>query len=61
LFLEHDDHEVAHGNLDELAADNASESYMLQEVSNSATVFQVSRTALTDIRSQTPMQNIGIK
>jgi zinc transporter 1 len=36
LLPEHDDHEVAHGNLDELAADHASENYMLQEVSNSA-------------------------
>jgi len=33
LLPEHEDHEVAHGNLD---ADHASENYMLQEVSNSA-------------------------
>jgi zinc transporter 1 len=36
LLPEHDDHEVAHGSLDELAADHASENYMLQEVSNTA-------------------------
>jgi len=35
IFLhEHDDHEVAHGNLDGLDADNASESYMLRETTN---------------------------
>ena len=33
---EHDDHEVAHGNLDDLVAENGSESYMLQEVSKNS-------------------------
>jgi zinc transporter 1 len=36
LLPEHDDHDVAHGSLGELAADHASENYMLQEVSKSA-------------------------
>jgi zinc transporter 1 len=39
LLTEHDDHEVAHGNLDELAVGNASENNLLPEVSN--TLFEV--------------------
>lgn len=37
---EHDDHEVAHGNLDEPVADNGSEIYILQEVSNTSLEIQ---------------------
>jgi hypothetical protein len=34
LLTEHDDHEVAHGNLDGLAVVDASENNLLPEVSN---------------------------